>query len=256
MMAGMKRLRRRMIDWAPALILLFCAGCLIWTARYFYTRIVPLDIAAIQFPFDYDHGTTKDIPKSLRALDGRNVTIEGYMGPLDDAEQFNQFGVVPWYPQDVSMQTDGAMIVGDRAPIQNTVICTTPAGKSLKFYSDKIRVSGQLHVGVTHFRETPDGKYFLSLYTLEATSVVSAKSPIVPMPKWPYAIGVIGIITPFMFWPRWRRHRRYTAGLCTHCGYDLRATPDRCPECGDMPPGMEIISNRLPETGNLAAPID
>jgi hypothetical protein len=53
----------------------------------------------------------------------------------------------------------------------------------------------------------------------------------VALPHWIVAAATAALPLAF-FTVAYRRRRRHGPGRCSRCGYDLRATPDRCPECG------------------------
>jgi hypothetical protein len=56
------------------------------------------------------------------------------------------------------------------------------------------------------------------------------------------ALAPVGIVFLLVVWQvRWNENRRRSRiGLCEGCGYDLRASPERCPECGRPVPGVGI----------------
>jgi hypothetical protein len=56
---------------------------------------------------------------------------------------------------------------------------------------------------------------------------------VVVVTTMPAALWTARVVTRVL-----RRRNRLRNGLCVSCGYDLRGTADRCPECGAKPDGL------------------
>jgi hypothetical protein len=83
-----------------------------------------------------------------------------------------------------------------------------------RWYGDDRRTLGVGHMN--ELRSHPGGYHYLFM---------------ISVPWW--QVIVLTAILPIarLVW----RRRRYASGFCSRCGYDLRATPERCSECGTIP---------------------
>lgn len=80
-----------------------------------------------------------------------------------------------------------------------------------------------------HLADRSFGGFAMRRYT---TPVMRGAN--VGVPLW--AVATVLVAPPLLYALNQRkRARRRSTQFCGRCGYDLRATPRRCPECGSVP---------------------
>jgi len=110
--------------------------------------------------FEYDADKGGNIPDDVKKLSGSKIRVQGFMIPLDQADNISHFSLVP---------SLFACCFGQPPQIQHTIVVTCPKGKAVSYYPDEIIVEGKLKV-----EEKKDDGYIVSVFEMDVQSVKPA----------------------------------------------------------------------------------
>jgi hypothetical protein len=195
----MKRLGRWVLVALSALsVLLFIATAAFWVMSYAFDIDLTIgNIAAIK------------ASRGIEALDWRPAHSDTFMYSQQTRrlEVVKQETAVPLiFNFRLQMNRAGSAIMPNVRPANSEF----GFGASM-LYSGSIINGGSTAIRVGSIRHFAAPEWFLLLLT-----------------------GIVPLTRYILVFRRGRTEHRIQNGLCLNCGYDLRATPERCPECGTV----------------------
>jgi hypothetical protein len=150
--------------------------------------------------------------------------------------------LITWQRNEFNLKYPEAIVEGWTNKDAENFSRTNPAGFSVKCYPIDVTPTGRIRPDLTGNYQTGPIDYFCGVPhdhgfgtgIMENQNTAGRRdiSHGAVAPAW--VAGVL-LIPPATWVAGFVRRRIRTAtGGCINCGYDLRATPDRCPECGTV----------------------
>jgi hypothetical protein len=120
---------------------------------------------------------------------------------------------------------DGSLVVETLSGVRPWAPGT--GGSTIKFDGEPTGFAGIHYRRYDIHLAAPDGTRLPGTYGTQRRFWVA--------PGWTFLLSLGAAALCRRIWVNRRRREREAGRLCRNCGYDLRATPDRCPECGTIP---------------------